>query len=77
MKPNDKLLLACFLLFVIFYMSYWNTHKINDIESFTSYYNTIYNQTMRNCRYMNKDIKEYFDSKKSGFMNYFNGKKKK
>ncbi len=63
---NDvcKIILALFLLFIIFFMSYWNTHKMNNIEDFTNYYTTIYNQTCRNFRYLNKDIKEYFSNKK-------------
>ena len=63
-------------------MSYWNTHKsewnnkTKELESFTSYYNTVYNQTARNCRYLNRDVKEYFGRKVSGFTNYFKRKKK-
>uniref|UniRef100_A0A6C0AYD5 Uncharacterized protein n=1 Tax=viral metagenome TaxID=1070528 RepID=A0A6C0AYD5_9ZZZZ len=77
---NDKYILFAFLIFIILFMSYWNTHKIEqnskDLESFTSYYNSIYNETARNCRYLNRDVKEYFDSKISGITDNF-GKKKK
>ena len=70
---KDKYVLAFFLLFIILFMSYWNTKKENNIENFTSYYNSIYNETARNCRYFNKDVKEYFDKKVNGFTNYFKG----
>lgn len=76
---SDKYILFVFLIFIILFMSYWNTHKIEqnkDLESFTSYYNSIYNETARNCRYLNRDVKEYFNNKISGFTNIF-GKKKK
>lgn len=79
---KDKHLLAIFLIFIILFMSYWNTHKsewnnkTKELESFTSYYNTVYNQTARNCRYLNRDVKEYFGRKVSGFTNYFKRKKK-
>lgn len=74
---KDKHLLAIFLIFIILFMSYWNTHKsewnnkTKELENFTSYYNSIYNETSRNCRYLNKDVKEYFGKKVSGFTNYF------
>ena len=79
---KDKHLLAIFLIFIILFMSYWNTHKsewnnkTKELENFTSYYNSIYNETSRNCRYLNRDVKEYFGKKVSGFTNYFKKKKK-
>lgn len=79
---KDKYMIAFFLIFIILFMSYWNTHKsewnnkTKELENFTSYYNTVYNQTARNCRYLNRDVKEYFGRKVSGFTNYFKTKKK-
>ena len=79
---KDKYILAFFLIFIILFMSYWNTHKsewnneTKKLENFTTYYNTIYNQTARNCRHLNRDTKEYIGKKVSGFTNYFKRKKK-
>ena len=79
---KDKYILAIFLIFIILFMSYWNTHRSDwnnekKIENFTSYYNTLYNSTARNCRYLNRDVKGYFNKKINGFTNYFTGKNKK
>lgn len=75
MKKISKYILALFLIFIILFMSYWNTHKINEIENFTPYLNTIYNQTRRNCNHFTRNATEYFSSK-SGYLNYFNSNKK-
>lgn len=76
MKSTNKYILALFLIFIILFMSYWNTHKLQkNTENFTPYLNTVYNQTRRNCTQFGDGAKEYF-TQKSGFLNYFNSNKK-